>query len=340
MGSGSSAVTDLLAEFKDCKNDFRDQEYIFLSCPNGLFDLEDKLLYGNNAIRSDEAIRSFLKIMKDLYDKKFWWVARYDKTAGKQFYAYCEQFIEEITQYHYDGFWYMNEYPNAKMIRRLIMRKPFKILLGRFHTFSRITTYEGQMRIAFMKPQEFYAAANRFIYNVIHMITNNQGNVILDQLLLPFNLYRIDHYFQDDTFVVVVERDPRDVYILNTYSWRKKQLEVPFPTDVHMFCKYYRDMRESEIKKESSKVLRVKFEDLIYQYENTVEKIRNHMKFESSDHIHKKTRFNPEISIANTQLFHGKKYAEEISVIESELSEYLYPFPYKINNSQENSIEF
>ena len=45
MGSGSSAVTDLVAEFKDCQNDYGDYEYIFLHSPNGLFDLEDKLLY-------------------------------------------------------------------------------------------------------------------------------------------------------------------------------------------------------------------------------------------------------------------------------------------------------
>ena len=46
MGSGSSAVTDLVAEYKNCNNDYRSFEYVFLHCPNGLFDLEDKLLIG------------------------------------------------------------------------------------------------------------------------------------------------------------------------------------------------------------------------------------------------------------------------------------------------------
>lgn len=58
MGSGSSAITDLVAEFEDCKNEFKSYEYVMLHCPNGLFDLEDKLLTGNNAIRSDEALRT------------------------------------------------------------------------------------------------------------------------------------------------------------------------------------------------------------------------------------------------------------------------------------------
>ena len=37
MGSGSSAITDLVAEFKNCKNEFKSYEYVLLHCPNGLF---------------------------------------------------------------------------------------------------------------------------------------------------------------------------------------------------------------------------------------------------------------------------------------------------------------
>ena len=42
----------------------------------------DKLLNGNNAIRSDEAIRSFELQMSKLYNKKFWWVGNYEKIIG------------------------------------------------------------------------------------------------------------------------------------------------------------------------------------------------------------------------------------------------------------------
>lgn len=59
MGSGSSAITDLASEYSECSNLHKSYEYVFLHCPNGLFDLEDKLLTGNNALRSDEALRSF-----------------------------------------------------------------------------------------------------------------------------------------------------------------------------------------------------------------------------------------------------------------------------------------
>ena len=43
MGSGSSAITDLICEFEGYEADNGTFEYVFLHCPNGLFDLEDKL---------------------------------------------------------------------------------------------------------------------------------------------------------------------------------------------------------------------------------------------------------------------------------------------------------
>ena len=62
MGSGSSAITDLISEFKDCQNEYKSYEYVLLHCPNGLFDLEDKLLIGNNAIRSDNRLKVLLEV--------------------------------------------------------------------------------------------------------------------------------------------------------------------------------------------------------------------------------------------------------------------------------------
>ena len=68
MGSGSSAITDLFSEIDGVNASRGTFEYVFMHCPNGIFDLEDKLLIGNNAVRSDEALHSssekFLKTVK------------------------------------------------------------------------------------------------------------------------------------------------------------------------------------------------------------------------------------------------------------------------------------
>lgn len=340
MGSGSSAITDLVAEFKDCRNDFKSYEYVMLHCPNGLFDLEDKLLNGNNAIRSDEALRTFETQMKKLYDKKFWWVGNYKKIIGPEFMKLVDDYLNKITMFNYEGYWYTHEEVDSRMFLKLLIRKPIKMIFKNRY-YKPILKYKDGMRITFIKPEDFYKYSKEFINNVINMIAQESKNVVLDQFLLPFNLFRVDNYFDNNTRVIVVQRDPRDVFILNKYIWIQKHAEVPIPKDAKEFCKYYRGMRESEKQTDSSKVLRINFEDLIYKYDETVKKVMEHLEFSEEMHINKKQRFNPDLSIKNTQIFNSDaKYSEEIKIIEKELKEYLYEFPYKLKNDIKDTIEF
>ena len=64
MGSGSSAITDIVQGFEGYKAANGRSEFIFTHCPNGLFDLEDNLLIVNNSLRSDVSLHSFLATME------------------------------------------------------------------------------------------------------------------------------------------------------------------------------------------------------------------------------------------------------------------------------------
>lgn len=341
MGSGSSAITDLVSEFKDCKNEFKSYEYVLLHCPNGLFDLEDKLLMGNNAIRSDEAIRTFQNQMKKLYDKKFWWIGNYKKIIGENFMDITNDYINSLINFNYEGYWYMHEEINIKMFFKLLLRKTLKILTLNKVRFKNILKYKDGMQICLPTKEEFFDKSKDYIYKIIEEISIGEKNVILDQFLLPFNLFRLDNYFNDDTRVIVVQRDPRDVFILNKYIWPQRNFEVPMPKDVNEFCKYYKRMRENEKEAKSNKILRIHFEDLVYRYEETLKRVMEHLDFTPDMHVNKKSRFIPELSIKNTQLFNSPdKYDNEINVIEKELKDYLYNFPYVLDNKVENTIEF
>lgn len=340
MGSGSSAITDLISEFENCSRKCGNFEYVFLHCPNGLFDLEDKLLKGNNAIRSDEAIRTFEEQMYKLYNKKFWWVGNYEKIVGKEFKKITDNFISNITDFNYPGYWYTHEEINLAMFLHLLLRKPLKILLGSKLKFKKISKYKDGMRISFIGKEKFYRESRNYINQIIELISGGSENVILDQFVLPFNLNRIDNYFDENLKVVVVERDPRDVFIINKYIWQKKGLSIPMPLEVNEFCAFYKKMRESEQISNSKKILRIKFEDLIYNYEKTLEKIKNYMNFAEKDHTNKFEKFDPKLSIKNTQLFSNNNYLKEIKIIEEKLSNYLYEFPYKLCNSIEETLEF
>ena len=112
MGSGSSVISDLMSEIEGVDTKSGTFEFVFLHCPNGVFDLEDKLLIGNNAVRSDEAIHSFESTMKQLYDKKYWWVGHYKKHIGEDFYKITKEYIDDITEVESEYFWYHQENTN------------------------------------------------------------------------------------------------------------------------------------------------------------------------------------------------------------------------------------
>ena len=63
--TGSSVVTDLLAEFKDI-NSYGDFEFRFLQDPHGLRDLEYGLFENNNRLNTDYHIKQFIKYSKFL----------------------------------------------------------------------------------------------------------------------------------------------------------------------------------------------------------------------------------------------------------------------------------
>lgn len=330
MGSGSSAITDLISEISGYDADHGTFEYVFLHCPNGVFDLEDKLLIGNNALRSDEALRTFRHTMKQLYDKKYWWVGHYNTNLCPAFMEYTEQYIDSLIQHRPDFYWYYQENADRKMIVKLIVKRLISLLtLGKVQ-LKKPLVYED-MAISFVTPEEFYERTRTYLNKLWCELGLDKRNVILDQLLLPFNLHRADKYFKDnEAEIFVVERDPRDVFIINKYIWQKNNEPVPYPTDAHEFCQYYAALRQMEKSCTYAGVHRLRFEDLIYRYDESVAEVYRILNVSEQDHVKKGQKLNPERSIENTQLFLADpKFAEECRVIEENLSDYLYPFPYE-----------
>ena len=125
-----------------------------------------------------------------------------------------------------------------------------------------------------------------------------------------------------------MNRDPRDVFILNKYVWAKSGEQVPFPMNVNEFCGYYKRLHGIERKVENMHVHTIQFEDLVYKYDEMLAKIKDILQLNDTCHSKKKQMFNPERSINNTQLFMKDKYKKEVEIIERELSEFLYEFPY------------
>ena len=328
MGSGSSAITDLLREYPVINTKNADFEYIFLHAPNGVFDLENKLLKNNNDIRSDEALKTFENFMISLYEYRGWWPAGYRQRVSKNIDNIVDEYINNLTTSKFSGAWYYHEKVSVTVwLLEAVKNRVYRILKKRT---KKIKPKQQQLAFSLISPNEFYKYSNQFINNIIDEFSKNDEYVVLDQLLLPHNLQTIESYKMDNLYPIIVSRDPRDVFISNKYYWYPDNYQVPYPLDPYEFCKYYKAIRNSEPHSDN-RVLRINFEDLILNYEQSVFLIEDYLQLPSNFHKEKLKYLNPELSINNIQIYNrNDKYKEEVKIIEQELSEYLYPFKNKI----------
>ena len=149
--------------------------------------------------------------------------------------------------------------------------------------------------------------------------------LMVDQIVPPSNIQRFVRYFKDIK-VIVVDRDPRDLYILAKYVW--KDPVVPCES-VDLFCKwfaYIREHRKTETYDPKYAIL-VQFEDLIYKYDETTTRIMDWLGLTKEQHVSPKSGFDPAKSIKNTKLWISHpEYQKEAEEIARKLPEYLYKY--------------
>lgn len=339
FGSGSSAVLDLLSEYSSVGSIVKDKEGGYenttLYHPGGIFDLEDKLLLGNDIHRSDEALRTFKTEMMRLNENDFGWYGSFEALFGKQFENILNEFIEDLKPFEINARYYGQCEKVIFNPLKIPVQMAAKVLLGRtIYKWGRQFIYKSgchNMFVAFPSPEEFYKAAKKFVKNFLNLYSEDgKEHTVFDRLLLCHNLYRIPQYFGDDFRVVRVQRDIRDVYFFNKYLWKEINAGTMYPDDMETFIDYWKRINAVEKPIKDSRILTINFEDLIYRYDDTVNKIEEHCGLNSKDHVLKKERFDPQKSIKNTQVFRLRaQWKPELQVIENQLSDYLYSFPYE-----------
>lgn len=342
VGTGSSAVVDLLKEFDCCGVTFGEREYehIPFYADNGLFDLGAILMNVNSSIRSDTAISSFIERMEWLNNHNFGWFGSYKWLVGNQFEKAVQEFVEEISV-PIQGVTY-SHYKKVKFsLFKVFLQLAAKIVYNRPVTkWGRTYVYDKkQMYFSMPTQEEFTKAAKKFVNAYFEMCAEPGKQIMLyDHLLWPQQAKLVDDYFEDNFKLIVVMRDARDLYNLNKNYWYKPPLgngSPLFPTTPDGFADYWKRVREIEkINVNPNKVLQIQFEDLIYNYDQTVQQIIDFLGLSVGQHVHKKKYFDPARSIKNTQTYLvNEEWEREARAIKENIPQYTFDFPYSINTS-------
>ncbi len=321
-GSGSSAVTDYLAEFANVKS-LTNYEFRFAHDPDGLSELEYNLVENFNRHNSGHALKRYRDLV-DYYGNHFL-VKRYEPFFSNQWKKLSYEYIEALTDFSFPGVWQYDFYdkgawyefwhklPDRILTRTVWRHKPDRhFFWGENITLASHPTEEKFLKCTLDYTDALMKAAN----------PENIPNIIVDQLLPSTNIERHMRYF-NNIYAIVVDRDPRDIYLLDKYVWKDGMV----PSDLDLFCKWFLYTRSTRGVEawDPNHIMFVQFEDLIYNYDETTEKLMNWVGFGKENHIAPKTKLVPEKSIKNTRYWeqHPETKAEA-DYIAQRLPQYLY----------------
>lgn len=321
--TGSGAVLDLLKEFQDCDCSF-DEEFVFPYCPHGLQDLEYHLVTGGTRyFSSDIAIKEYKELIRNHITPRSVYRRKY-KGKLKEI---TDRYIASIVDLTWEGYSPSDSLCSDNIIRHLLRFTLYGRLIMCYEkaTKKRWPFPTGDRMYLAVRPDNFLEKTKSYIREVMESFTCDLSRTVVLNQPFDVNDPRRSMKFFDDPKAIIVDRDPRDVYLLIKCGLPFSNSWTP-SNSVDDFIKYYRLNRAMNNYSEDRDILRIRYEDLIYEYERICKVIISFLGLERSEWA-KGTRFDPHVSISNTQLYlRFPEYLEDIKVIEKELPEYLYPF--------------
>lgn len=318
--TGSGIIEDLCREFDNCEV-LSDYEVRFLQDPDGISDLQYNLVDNNHRHNTGFAIKRFLRYAKFLDGSVY--SKRYQKIFGDQFWNITMEYVDSITQLKSKTWWHGDQLQKGKLFYFLDI------------LFGKITVKVVKQRRSLLEGREYgyytYLTKNEFLEKTkIYMRElfsvarkTDRTYLFVNQLVSPSNVDRYMDYF-DSIKVVVVDRDPRDLYI----ACREHTGEGVIPVNnVEDFCIWYRTTRahREHEQYDHSRCLFVSMEDLITNYDVSIKSVVEFLGLDERCHTAPKKYFDPSVSVNGTRLV-GKypQYKKDVQFIEDNLPEYLY----------------
>lgn len=317
--TGKHAVIDLLREFKGYNVPHFEFEFNLLRIQGGIRDLETALVDDWSPIRSDAAVRRFRLVTNRLaaknsyLDPLSWFSAagwNYEDYFNGQFRNLSEEYLTSLITSSWVTNW---PYPLLEVSNcDLFLRKLLKLLgSGKSMDFE----------VCLAAPDKFVELTQSYMSGLMAAFVNNcdtTNTVVMHNSFEPFNPGRSLKYFADAK-CIIVDRDPRDNYVAGL--WYR-----PTALPVSQFIQRYRLYRQAASPSglEGGRILKVRFEELVFDYSSTLAKILSFLGESPSIHAEPKKYFDPAVSAKNVGIWKTYEKQDEIEMIARELKEYCH----------------
>lgn len=309
LGStGSSAVVDLLKEVESIQ--VVDREFRLFVDPDGLVSLRDAILENWTVFQTDVALRRFRKLVKRLNRRGFgpYSLLNHREVFGNKFLELTEEFLDNITEIQFKGMWYG--------VDNIIFRILNKIGFTKRSFLTSREMYLGKS----LTVKEFDQHVSNYINQLYKSILdNNVSGLCIEENLSGMFADKIFSMCPNSKIVQVV-RDPKDVYADSLrVNWHA------IPSSFDKYLKWQENVYKTWIKKEkdffnnefiNKRLLVIRFEDLIQNYESTIKEIFCHLNISENNHIRKKEFLIPESSKKNIGQYKDILSSEEIRMFD------------------------
>ncbi len=316
--TGKHAVNDLVREFKGYHVPHFAVEFNLIRIQGGIRDLETALVEDWSPIRSDAAIRRFKRLVVRLGWKNEWlkpksWFSavgwNYDAYYGGRFLELSREYIDRLVDVSWIADWPypLAEISGIELFARKFLRLAFRVKRA------------NDFRVCLAAPEDFLGLTRRYLQAVLASnVGPDMGTIVMNNAFEPFNPGRALRYF-DSAKAVIVDRDPRDSYVAGLW-YRPNRLPV------EEFIRRFKFSRRvaGHCDRNSSRVLSLRFEDLVLDYKATVAKILTFLEESPEVHVREKEHFKPDESKKNIGLWKRHDDREAIDKIHHELKEFCY----------------
>ena len=219
-GTGSSAITDLISEYENVYS-LTNYEFRFVQDPDGISDLEFQLVENHNRHNAGHALKRYKKLVDFYSGNKF--IKKYELFFQNRWKEISYEYIDNLTDFKYRGWWQYDLLDRGVnyYYRKLFLNKIIQKTIWRNKCERQLNVLPNEITYCSRPSEDKFLNETRKYITKLFTVANikNANNLMVDQIVPPSNLQRYVRYF-DNIKVFVVERDPRDVYLLE-----KKNLE-------------------------------------------------------------------------------------------------------------------